>query len=266
MKNFKGFSPAIVGVLIALFLGMGFVAYKAGEMQLFSPSEKVNDFNIEVGGDLERIDFEPETPAVSGEWISTPQIFEINNLLYYSEWGIEPYMYGSPAQMAQGNMSQVGWKFALPSGGQITYGGPQSFCQIESFPETTSSACVKSARTDLGGQSLSQADYDALAEFVNQNSALLLQETAEYLVGENWNVDFNPIEGNPPAVEIEQVNPGEYSVTVYISTLDDSVSTLRQIGTATFISTGWELSGPHTQDWRCHPGRGHQEFSTENCI
>jgi hypothetical protein len=101
MKNFKGFSPAIVGVLIALFLGMGFVAYKAGEMQLFSPSEEVNDFNIEVGGDLERIDLgdnpvnpinpvAPEcltvTNIIPGQTVSFP--LEINGTIGYGCWGI----------------------------------------------------------------------------------------------------------------------------------------------------------------------------------
>lgn len=257
-KNTKGFSAAIVGILIAVFAVVGFVSYKAGENQLLNSQPEV-----ELGDGLDNI--QPEAPVVTGEWIPAPETMEFN-VLYYSEWGIEPYMYGSAAQMAEGNLSQVGWKFALPSGNQITYGGPQSFCQIESFPETNSSACVKSARTNLGGQNLSQADYDALVEFVNQNSAPLLQETAEYLIEENWNVNFNPIEGNPPVIELEQVNGTEYNVIVYTSALDDSVSKLRQIGTATFTSSGWELSDPYTQDWKCHVGRGHQDYSTEYCI
>lgn len=96
--------------------------------------------------------------------------------------------------------------------------------------------------------------------------AVLTPAQAQQLVTVNWNVDFTPTEGFPPQLTLNQNNNGSYQVVVTVGALDDSVASTKFEGTASFVNNTWTLSNPPTKTWTCHPGRGHQNYSTINCI
>lgn len=97
-------------------------------------------------------------------------------------------------------------------------------------------------------------------------SAVLDQKQAEQLVASTWNVELVPQEGFPAKVTISKNPNGTYAIEVVVGALDDSVASTKLEGLAIFNNGIWTLSNPPARSWVCHPGRGHQNYSTANCI
>ena len=93
---------------------------------------------------------------------------------YNTAWTVSPYMYAPPA--SQNNPQMTGYRFYLPSGNIIEWGGPQASCPSENqqFQYGISvEACVKNLDARLQLQnvrfSLTQADKNAFGDFVQHN-------------------------------------------------------------------------------------------------
>ncbi|MDH5442634.1 MAG: hypothetical protein OEX08_03500 [Candidatus Nomurabacteria bacterium] len=98
-----------------------------------------------------------------------------------------------------------------------------------------------------------------------QPAQVLTQSQAEQLVVTYWNVNYNPNEGGVPVTTIQENGDGTYTVVTIVPALDDSISSSRLEGTATYVNGSWSLSSP-SRTWSCQPGRGHQNYSTASCI
>jgi hypothetical protein len=115
----------------------------------------------------------PSTPMYK----SSPSEFG-TTVLYDSSWTITPGRYGSSAMQAKGETALVGYSFALQSGANIIWGGPQSSCSKNepqykfTYGESTM-ACIKglSATIDIPSaqKTLSIEDKKAFGDFVLKN-------------------------------------------------------------------------------------------------
>jgi hypothetical protein len=125
--------------------------------------------------------------------------------------------------------------------------------------------------SQLQEMSSNTATVVAPSEIIQSNNqqpqqVVLTTTQAQQLVMTAWNIDFTPIEGFPPQLGLVANTNGTYAVTVTVPPLDDSVASTKFEGTASFVNNAWTLSNPPVKTWSCHPGRGHQNYSTVNCL
>jgi hypothetical protein len=99
-------------------------------------------------------------------------------LTYNSNWEITPELYRTPAQQENGEPEQIlGYRFTLPSGNTISWGGYQSGCGPDEFGKfqygISTIACVNNVRSNIGLSdvrlTLPKEDLEAFGDFVLKN-------------------------------------------------------------------------------------------------
>lgn len=98
-------------------------------------------------------------------------------VMYNSNWLVQPMFYGSPAMMAEGKQEHVGYEFTIKKDVIISWGGPQSGCNGNEYGVfqygVSSVACVKNFRSQIGQvdvrSKLSQIDLNTFGDFVLKN-------------------------------------------------------------------------------------------------
>ncbi len=74
-----------------------------------------------------------------------------------------------------------------------------------------------------------------------------------------------PEQPKPESVELHYPEPGRATVTLIIPTLDDSIRATKYRVDLRRANNQWQTEWIG-QQWRCHPDRGHQNWSTELCL
>ena len=95
---------------------------------------------------------------------------------------------------------------------------------------------------------------------------VLSQEIAESLVKQAWGgcTEDMCIELK---VSILNEEDGVWFVqAIYDGVRDDSVRAVRKIVKVYYIDNSWKLGTIMTDDFKCQPNRGHQDFNSELCI
>ena len=100
----------------------------------------------------------------------------------------------------------------------------------------------------------------------NEGAPSLTEDIAKSLVIEEWGTceGEDGVWCSEFSVELDKQD-GSWQVTAtYTGIHDDSSGSSRHVALAYYQNGTWTL-GERTTTWKCHPGRGHQDFSTENC-
>jgi hypothetical protein len=109
-------------------------------------------------------------------------IISENGLHYNTKWQVTPELYRTPAQQENGEpLSIVGYRFTLPSGNTISYGGRQNGCTMSEAQNEalifkygiSQSTCIKDMKAYLGlsnvRKTLPQEDINLFGDFVLRN-------------------------------------------------------------------------------------------------
>lgn len=92
----------------------------------------------------------------------------------------------------------------------------------------------------------------------------LSQAAALTLVKETWG-GCTQDTCSEVTVTVNKVDATTYVTATYEGLRDDSTSAQRKTAVAQYANGTWTLDTPTTTH-SCQPGRGHQDFSKENCI
>jgi hypothetical protein len=125
---------------------------------------------------------------------------------------------------------------------------------MKNYPESATST---QNQEELPGQSHTNAQVISPTP--------MTQALAEQLVTQNWEIPLQVEEGPQPTVTYRRISGSEYAVTVIRPLLDDSTSHMKYEGNAEFINNTWLLLA-NTKTWKCHQGRGHQDYSQVPCV
>lgn len=170
---------ALVLIIVLLLIAGAYLFGRKSDNQKISPIPK----NYESSGhkgeyptvDNSQLpkDYSDKTTG-SNSWITDSKI----GVTYNSKWQVTPELYQTPAQQENGEpLSIVGYRFTLPSGNTISWGGPQSGCiqnEIEKFKYGVSLlACVKGMKAHTGLSdvrlTLPKEDINLFGDFVLKN-------------------------------------------------------------------------------------------------
>ena len=91
----------------------------------------------------------------------------------------------------------------------------------------------------------------------------LLTATASQLVLAAWGT-CQPGECRGPVVTVSS-RDGKYFVSALYNNYDDSTAETKKEAVATYSNGIWMLGIP-MKTWKCHVGRGHQDFNTQSCF
>jgi hypothetical protein len=114
------------------------------------------------------------SPEDNNSWVLDSKI----GLTYNSSWEITPELYRTPAQQENGEPEQiVGYRFTLPSGNTISWGGHQSGCSQNEFEKfqygISTVACINAVRSNIGLSNvrltLPKEDLNSFGDFVLKN-------------------------------------------------------------------------------------------------
>lgn len=281
-KQQKG--SVVITVLLALALSIGgLYVYDTLKNKPKEDLVIINDFSeIEleqeslIDVDIEEgLDLEWQTAV----WGSYEFIYPANweeNIQLYSSQGPE---FASPVGTS---LKPIGQQTPADV---ITIGGPQSSCGLmhpDAASIYTGRACIyqgelitESVASVLAGLPISTQStnlevlevFQANTEYVQAQLDTvdedLSYEDLEQLILSQWGVCGD---GECSGPDIEMSTDGDQASVVALYNLyDDSTAQQKKEGMANLIEGAWILDDPDVT-WRCHVGRGHQDFSTENCF
>jgi hypothetical protein len=113
-------------------------------------------------------------------------------LFYDPSWEITPETYRTPVQEVNGESPQiVGYRFTLPSGNSINWGGNQSSCSNNEFPKfqygVSTVVCLKGVRSNVGLSDvrliIPKEDLNAFGDFVLKNGlSSTIQNSSTYII------------------------------------------------------------------------------------
>ena len=102
-------------------------------------------------------------------------------------------------------------------------------------------------------------------ELKRKQREVLSQEMAESLVIEKW----GDCGINECSLVVSILDDGDgiwYVQAVYDELKDDSVKTQKRIASIPYVDEEWSWGSELVQEYKCQPGRGHQDFSEELCL
>jgi len=94
---------------------------------------------------------------------------------------------------------------------------------------------------------------------------VLSQEIAESLVKQTWGECTEDMCSELKISILEKKDGVWFVQAIYDGVRDDSVRAVRKIAEVYCADNAWKL-GTTTDDFKCQPNRGHQDFNSELCI
>ena len=94
----------------------------------------------------------------------------------------------------------------------------------------------------------------------------LSQETAESLIKDNWGECAEDICSTLIVNVFNREDGTWYVEAIYDEMRDDSVRTQKKTAPVYYLNGEWEIGIELIREYKCQPGRGQQEFSSELCI
>ncbi len=95
---------------------------------------------------------------------------------------------------------------------------------------------------------------------------VLSQEIAESLVKQTWGGCTEDMCGELKVSILDEKDGVWFVQAIYDSVRDDSVRAVRKIAEVYYADNAWKVGTVITDDFRCQPNRGHQDFGPELCI
>ncbi|MFA6515360.1 MAG: hypothetical protein WCT42_03815 [Candidatus Paceibacterota bacterium] len=258
----------VIGLLFLVIILLVGLAYSLGRSG-YNREKNIDVSNINLPADY-NANSDIKNQIIDGSWIVDSKI----GLTYNSKWQVTPELYQTPAQKENGEpLSIVGYRFTLPSGNVINWGGHQEGCQryeikapFSKFQYGVSTlACVKGMKANLGLNdvrlTLPKEDINSFGDFVLKNQdKIISQNEAENLVKKTWGDCLGEGCSNFRVTVIQN-----NLVAGIYPQLDDSVAFIKKESVAIYQNGTWTLGVP-TITQACRLNRGHQDFSTVPCI
>jgi len=95
---------------------------------------------------------------------------------------------------------------------------------------------------------------------------VLSQEVAESLMKQTWGECTEDMCSELTISILEEKDNVWFVQAIYDGVKDDSVRAVRIISEVYYADNAWKLGTTITNDFKCQPNRGHQDFNSELCI
>lgn len=181
MKNDKGFGVIGILIIIVIVLVIGSGVYYIGKNSKLEQKSPVVENNLPKENKV-------KNKENSNSWILDSKI----GLIYNTSWEITPETYRNPVQEVNGESSQiVGYRFTLPSGNSINWGGNQSSCSNNEFSKfqygVSTVVCLNGVRSNIGLSDvrliLPKEDLNVFGDFVLKNGlSPTIQDSLTYTI------------------------------------------------------------------------------------
>ena len=103
-------------------------------------------------------------------------------------------------------------------------------------------------------------------QLIEKPTEQLSQDTATTLVTENWGSCTPGVCQKMTVTTLDGKDGVWYVQAVYNGMYDDSVQAEKRIAAVHYVNSEWKFGAELVREYKCQPGRGQQEFSSELCI